>query len=67
MKSFLEFLLEGNKKYYPYKLARWKKGQKKRSISTSNAYYIGQKALKKKVAAAHRVTKPKYRKKTTKR
>ena len=49
---------------YPYKLNRWKKGQKRRSISMSNAYYIGQKDLKKKIAATKKRNRQMYKKKT---
>jgi hypothetical protein len=70
MMSFKEFLAEGNKKYYPYKLARRKKGQKKRTIAMSNAYFVSHKALSKKIAAAKRTSQPtknRYKKKTYKR
>lgn len=67
MISFKAYLVEGNKKYYPYKLNRWKKGQKKRSIAMSNSYYLSQKELRKKVAAAKKLAKPVYKKKKTKK
>lgn len=79
MITFKEYLTEEKKptKYYPYKLNRWKKGQKKRTISMSNSYYVSHKKLSKKVADARRLNKTRakatkatikaYRKKTKKR
>lgn len=68
MKTFVEFLEEGNKKYYPYKLGPRRPGQKRRSIVGSNSYFVSQKKLSKKIAATKKTLRLRYRKKkTTKR